>query len=272
MAKFTVLMDGTSLSKGLATEWGFSVLVESGDRTILFDTGASDQSLANGRKLGCLPDRLDAIVLSHGHYDHTGGLRAWLNRYPNTIVYAHPQAFEPRYAVRADEVREIGARISRNEIEAMVSLKLSRKPEKVAPGVISLGEIPRLTDYEDPGGPFFLDPQGDQPDMIIDDQALVVAVEDGLAVLCGCAHSGVVNILKRVEEVIQAKPLKVVLGGLHLKEASPERIAATVKELKARLAGRLVVGHCTGEEALDRLKEAFGPDLVPTASGLVLEV
>jgi 7,8-dihydropterin-6-yl-methyl-4-(beta-D-ribofuranosyl)aminobenzene 5'-phosphate synthase len=137
--------------------------------------------------------------------------------------------------------------------------------------VISLGEVPRLTEYEDPGGPFFMDPQGEMPDLIIDDQALVVAVEGGLAVLCGCAHSGIVNILKRVEEVVQTKPLKMVMGGLHLKEASQERIEATVEELKARLAGRLVVGHCTGEKAMESLEEAFGPDLVPTASGLVLE-
>ena len=272
MTRFTVLMDSSSLNENLATEWGLSVLVETEGKVVLFDTGESDQSLANGRKMSCLPDRLEAIILSHGHYDHTGGLRAWLNRYPNTAVYAHPEAFQKRYLIKKEEVKQIGARISRNEIEAMVGLNLSRKPVKVVPGVFSLGEIPRVTDFEVPGESFFHDPQGAKQDLILDDQALVVAVEGGLAVLCGCAHSGVINILKRVEEVFPAKPVNLLLGGLHLKDASPERIAETIEELKPRLSGRLAVGHCTGEEALAELKKAFGPDMVTTAGGLVLEV
>jgi len=272
MSKLTVLMDNTALKLKIKAEWGLSILIETEAGNVLLDTGLTDQALANAREMDCLPRSLEAIVLSHGHLDHTGGLEGWLALYPQAKVLGHPAVFGPHYVVDDQESREVGSPLSLKEVRARAKVELSAEPLEVVPGLTTTGWIPRLTGYEDTGGSFYLDPQGRQEDLIEDDQSLVLQLKDGLAVISGCAHAGVINTLIRVEELFPGKPLRLLMGGLHLKDAGPERMERTLAELKSRLEGKIAVGHCTGQKVQARLDQVFGERMVHLGVGLSLEV
>jgi 7,8-dihydropterin-6-yl-methyl-4-(beta-D-ribofuranosyl)aminobenzene 5'-phosphate synthase len=268
VARLTVLVENTGLDRNLVTEHGLSILIEAGGEAVLFDTGPSPSSLINAARLGSLPASLSAIVLSHGHYDHTGGLKAWLKEYPGTRVIAHPAAFGPHFAVRQMEGREIGSPTPRAWVEEAGQLFLTAEPIEVIPGLTTTGQIPRLTGFEDPGGPFFHDPGGRTPDSIPDDQALILDLPGGLAVVCGCAHAGVVNTLLQVDQLKPGRPVSLLAGGFHLLIAGPERLGPTLKELQARQIRSLMPGHCTGEGAIALMAAVFAGSFRRLQTGL----
>jgi 7,8-dihydropterin-6-yl-methyl-4-(beta-D-ribofuranosyl)aminobenzene 5'-phosphate synthase len=272
MTKLTVLMDNTVGRPRLLGEWVLSLLLEHSGQHVLIDTGESDRALANAERLGCLPPRLTAIVLSHGHYDHSGGLLAWLRRYPGTPVHAHPDVLAKRYAIWEGRAEAAGLPHPQAEIEGHGLLRLSAVPVQVGHGLTLTGQVSRRTGYEDTGGSFYFDPQGREVDPIADDQALVVDLGPGLAVITGCAHSGVVNTLHQVAELFPGRPVLVLVGGFHLLKAAPERVDLTIAELKARVVGRLATGHCTGPAASARLAAAFPGRFVYLAAGVSLEL
>ncbi len=270
--KIHVLMDNWVNHVSLVGEWGLSLLIELDGSAVLLDTGQSGRSLENAEKLEVLPRALTGIVLSHGHYDHTGGFTSWLGRYPGTRVLAHPGVFDRRFSVSGESSREVGSPRTREEAAGLAELVLSAGPQQIAPGLSLTGQIPRVTGYEDTGGPFYYDPQGRQEDPLPDDQALVAELDNGLAVVCGCAHAGVINTLIQVEKLFPDRPVRLLLGGLHLHKAKPDRLEKTIAELQARVAGRICTGHCTGREADARLFTAFGERFGFLGTGLTVEV
>ncbi|OQB90008.1 MAG: putative hydrolase [Verrucomicrobia bacterium ADurb.Bin118] len=256
----TVLVENSASRRGLKAEHGWACLIEVNGRRVLFDTGQTDLLLNNARALGCALDNLDAIVLSHGHYDHTGGLAAVNALAPAARLFFHPAALAPKYTARADgSADDIGLPATARETLANrdAAVVMTRVSREIVPGLLVTGEIPRQTGFEDVGGRFFLDAACRQADPLLDDQAVFLPTAAGVVVVLGCAHAGVVNTLRHIEQLTGTRRIRAVLGGMHLLNASPERLEATVEAFRQREIPLLVPAHCTGIRAVARLWETF---------------
>ncbi len=275
--RITVLAENTAQGEGILGEHGLAIWIEVGGRRVLFDTGQGMALRHNAEAMGLELAGADAIVLSHGHYDHVGGLECMLEEAPGASLHLHPRATEAKFSGSGED--DVAHRVSIPfvEWEEFVTkgrrIIVSKKAHEVAPGVWATGEIPRVTDFEDTGGPFFLDEAMTRPDPLLDDQALFLPLATGLIVIFGCAHAGVVNTLLRIEELVGEKmPTRLLLGGLHLLRASPQRMDETVAALGARQPERMVFCHCTGSQAVCRLGREFPDASVNGHAGMVLEV
>ena len=242
-------------------EWGLSILVETDDVNILFDTGQSISAGYNADILGIDLSRIDRIVLSHGHFDHTGGLRPVLRKMRKRVeIIAHPDIWTAKYSRRQGKDRYIGIPYLRQELESLgASFNLTPKPVKITDNIMTTGEIPMVTDYEQ------IDPElvvkedsGWQPDKLLDDQALIIDTESGLIVILGCTHRGIINTLYYAQQLTGVRPIHTVLGGCHLFSASQEQIQSTIAALKELGVQRLGVSHCTGLPAAAIMAQEFG--------------
>ena len=256
----TTLVENSVHARGLRAEHGLAFHVQAGQRSLLFDTGQSDLLLANATALGVDLSQVEAVVLSHGHYDHTGGLAVVRAVAPKARIFLHPAAVEPKFSGNADgPAREAGMTAPALQAvrEAGSGVTWTRAATEVLPGVFVTGEVPRETAFEDTGGRFFLDAAGTQPDPLVDDQALFFDTADGLVVILGCAHAGVVNTLRHIRRLTDDRTIYTVLGGLHLLAASPVRMDATLAALRELDVARFVPTHCTGFAASARLWAEF---------------
>lgn len=267
----TVLVENTVYSRGLLAEHGLALHLQVGDRGLLFDTGQSDLLLRNARQLGVDLAATEAIVLSHGHNDHTGGLAPAREAAPKAMVFLHPSALAPKFARASDGTGcDIGMEQASAELLRRAGQQVvpSSKPTEVLPGVFITGEIPRRTEFEDTGGPFFLDAACAHPDPLLDDQGLFFDTDRGLVVLLGCGHAGVVNTLEYIQGLTGGRPVRAVLGGMHLWTASRQRMDQTFASLGRWDIERLVHGHCTGVSATSELCAAFPGHCAPCSVGL----
>jgi len=258
---------------GLRAEHGLSVWIEADNRRILFDTGQGDALMPNASALGVPLQSADAIVLSHGHYDHTGALAAALKAAAGASLYLHPAAVENKYGINPQPPnRYIGMpdearRAVRSRLQDVVWTSL---PTRVAPDVFVTGPIPRHTDFESVDG-FCLDEQCSTPDDMLDDQALYMFTADGIIVVLGCGHSGVVNTLDYVAALTGTDRFAAVIGGMHLGGASEARLAATADTL-ARYDVQLIAPcHCTGAAAVGYLSSRFPDRCVECNAGTRFE-
>jgi len=256
----TTLVENTVHQRGLRAEHGLSFHIQWGGHSVLFDTGQSDLLLQNAGVLGLDLGRLEAVVLSHGHDDHCGGLKAVCSLSPHTRLHLHPAATAAKFSTNQENIaRSIGMpAVAREIIRASGGTVWTRGLTEVVPGLFATGEIPRQTGFEDVGGRFFLDSAGQQPDLLLDDQALFFESREGLVVVLGCAHAGVVNTLLHIEQLTGGKRIQAVLGGMHLLNASAERMKKTLAALEERDLGLLVPMHCTGWPATPSLWRHFG--------------
>jgi 7,8-dihydropterin-6-yl-methyl-4-(beta-D-ribofuranosyl)aminobenzene 5'-phosphate synthase len=232
--RLTVLYDNTVGVEGTRADWGLAVLVERDGATVLFDTGTDARILEhNVRTLGVDPAAVDAVVLSHDHGDHTGGLGWVLEQHHDLVVYA-PSSFSEDFTAR---VREAGAR-------AVVT----SEPSPVASGIHTSGTV-----------------AGDIPE-----QALVVETADGLLVITGCAHPGVVEIVRQVQRRFHA-PVRTVVGGFHLLRHSRQGVVDVMDRLQALGVQAVGATHCTGEEAIELFRRRFGTRFIELGTGRVVE-
>ena len=221
----TVLYDNYIFSEGLQTDWGYSCIVEGTEKTILFDTGTnSDILFHNINKLNMNPKDVELVAISHIHGDHTGGLSVFLNENNKVTVYL-PVSFPDEFD---SGVEKVGAKV--------VSVD---KPVEICKGVSLTGEM------------------GD----LIKEQSLIVETSKGLVVITGCAHPGIVGIVKKAKEVID-KEVYLVCGGFHLLSKSEDEVMEIINEFKDLGVMKVGPTHCTGDKAIELFKEAYKENFV----------
>lgn len=290
--RIVILTENTVNKRGLLAEHGLSVLIEAEGRRILFDTGQSGVYLHNARKLKADLNGLDGIVLSHGHYDHTGGLSLFP---PDALppVFVRKEAFEEKLTGRPERgsLREIGIpwreRASEGEKTAEKAaeraeegdgfarrlresglLHLTGEKEEIFPGIWVIGKIRAVVPQEPLPDRFFVRREGRlEPDYMEDEQLLVVRTPEGLAVFAGCAHLGILNCMERVKEAFAGERFRLLLAGMHLRGCSEERLAASIDGLRRLGLSGIIPLHCTGIEAIARMREAFGDTCLPGEAG-----
>jgi len=275
IVRITVIVENTAQGVGLVAEHGLAYWIEWPDgRRVLFDTGQKSVIVHNAFRLHLPLREAEAIVLSHGHFDHTGGLAEVLPVGRPATVYAHPAAFQPKFACNKDGTsREISMPAASQEAvrQPSVTVVQTVKATEIIEGLTVTGPVPRRTAFEDVGGPFFLDRSCREPDPLVDDQSLFFEAKDGLVVLLGCAHAGVINTLQYVTELANTGRIQAVIGGMHLVQASPERLRLTVEELRRLEVQRLAPAHCTGMAATLALWNAFPERCSPCHVGTRFE-
>jgi 7,8-dihydropterin-6-yl-methyl-4-(beta-D-ribofuranosyl)aminobenzene 5'-phosphate synthase len=231
--KIITVMDNEAVDSALATEWGFAAAVTTPEGAVLFDTGPNGKALlANMEKLGLTPGQFSKVVISHDHKDHTYGLKAFVTANPQVLVLV------PRKSILARRyVADAGGQVQ--EVSG---------PSKVAPGIRTTGSMERFSQ----------------------EQALIIDTAEGLVVITGCAHPGIVAVIAKVEELNPGKPVALVMGGFHLFQTLPQTIDRIVDDLKRLKVARVAPSHCTGDYARRRLQEVYGKDYVAGGAGLTL--
>ncbi len=257
----TIVDNSVSLRGGrLIGEHGLSLYLETEKKRILFDSGQHLALSHNARLMGIDLRGIDAVVLSHGHYDHTGGLKHLIETQATFALYARPGIFEDKLKSRkSGSYKKIGIPASKRVFDdAGVQFVLSKASVQITPGVFTSGEIPQKNDFESIESQFFVRrEEGVVPDPFADEQALILDSKKGLVVLLGCSHRGVINTLNHVERLFENKRIHAIIGGLHLEKASSDKLQKIIDHLSRFDIDKIGVGHCTGTRAMQALFERF---------------
>ena len=261
----------------LLAKHGVSFFVEAktsdGEVSIMMDTGPSPILLHNADKMGVDLRKIGVIMLSHAHYDHTGGLIEALKRIEKRVpVIAHPKIFDPKFKVKPS-LTFIGSPFKLSDLETAGGVPvLATSPVKIAEGIMSSGEVERKMAFEKVEGFWTVDDGRFVEDTMPDDQALIINVEGkGLVVVAGCAHSGIINTVKHAQKITEMNRVYAVLGGFHLRDADDNRIQATVDELAKFDLEFIGPCHCTGSKAINQFVKAFGDHCRPLQTGNVVK-
>jgi 7,8-dihydropterin-6-yl-methyl-4-(beta-D-ribofuranosyl)aminobenzene 5'-phosphate synthase len=246
----TILVDNQASHK-LSGEWGLSILVEADGQKILLDTGASGLFLENAAQLGLSLSNLDYLVLSHGHWDHTWGLPGLIQDYLNSQIpvaqrpclIAHPLVTAPKFR---DNGSEFGLWFSKATLTRHFRTNLSAKPQWLTENLLFLGEIPHCNLFESQRAlGQVLQAERLTPDFLIDDSALAYRSKEGLIIITGCSHSGICNIIEQAQQLCGEERIVDIVGGFHLLNPDPDRLAHTLTFFKKLNPGQLHPCHCT---------------------------
>ena len=275
--RITTLTENTASGPSeLLGEWGFSVLLETDTANILLDTGHGVSTTYNADILGIDLRKVDIMVLSHGHHDHTGGLREVLRRMRKEIeIIAHPDIWAAKYGRReGHEAKYCGMPFQRRELENLgARFHETREPVKITENIMTTGEIPMVTGFEGINKNLCVKEGNElKPDELLDDQALIVKTGQGLVVILGCAHRGAINTIYHAQKLTGVKEMAMVLGGCHLIGTTEERIWQTVAALKELEVQKIGVSHCTGMTAAVIMAQEFGENFFFNNAGNRIEL
>ncbi|SCY64265.1 MBL fold metallo-hydrolase [Desulfoluna spongiiphila] len=273
--KISVLCDDKAAAEGFATEHGVSIFIElpNGHHWLL-DTGTTNIYLENAEHMGISLDNLSGIAISHGHDDHTGGLTFYPSLKGAPPVYGHPYIWHKQYGVKKNApVRICGMPyLARKYTQA--TFKPVNNVTKLDEGFYFFTDVPRETDSYQPIQGKFFNEDGTGPCPIIDDATLAIKTPEGIVAIFGCGHAGYINILKAIKKKFPNEKILSVVGGLHLKKASPEvlkKAVAYTDTVKAK-GFTFYGGHCTGENAIAHFRKVYGDKVVkPLGAGRVIE-
>lgn len=259
-------------------EHGFSALIETDQGNYLFDTGGGRSIVANSLALNKDLRTVHKIFLSHGHHDHTEGLPEVLKIKGKVDVHAHPHVFLDKIKVVKENDKEtkefIGIPYKKSYLESLgANFIFNNDFVEVEKGIFLTGEVPRKTPFEKPDPRLFTEIDGKtMPDILPDDQSLIIESKKGLILILGCAHSGMINIINHVIHKTGKEKFYAILGGTHLDFLTPEQLEASIKSLKKMEVEKIGVSHCTGMRAAFRFHQAFGDRFFYGCVGKVLEV
>lgn len=272
------LCENTSSAVGIIAEWGLSILIEGGGETVLLDTGGSDSVVRNAAAMGVNLKNISKVVISHGHVDHTGGLRSLLQTIRKGVeVTGHPDIWGEKYVSRTlgENFRYdfIGIPFRREELENRgASFNLSKEPVWLNEFMVTTGEVPMVTSFEKVDENMYLKSQNDfVPDPLADDQALVIKTDKGLVIVLGCAHRGMVNTMIHARNITGVEKIYAVVGGTHLIRAGAGQLRQTIAKIKEFGVEKLGVSHCTGLPAAMVLAKEFGDKFFFNNAGTVVK-
>ncbi|NPA70630.1 MAG: MBL fold metallo-hydrolase [Crenarchaeota archaeon] len=277
--RIAILVDNYAITPSpVLAEWGLSMYVQvrADGKTynILYDTGQTGIVVNNAEKLGLDLSKVTHIVISHGHYDHTGGLLKVLEKTGNDVhVIAHPEIFAKKLVIRGT-LRYIGIPFSRKDLEDKCELILTRDIVQICPGTYFSGEILRYGYPEYTPDMYVAREDGRLiRDSMPDDAALIINVRDkGLVILTGCGHSGILNIIEYATSVTGVRKIYAVIGGLHQERESPDRIRELCQILKKKDIKLIMPLHCTGLRALHIFLSEIPERTIIGGAGSIIEI
>ncbi|MCD6106960.1 MAG: MBL fold metallo-hydrolase [Caldisericaceae bacterium] len=241
--KITIIVDNYTTKRNFIAEHGFAALIETGQQKILFDTGQGHALLHNLKIKNIDPKNIETIVLSHGHDDHTGGIKPFSKKNNQFEIFAHPAVLYPKYKITKELKKNIGLKTNLSEFNT----KFYAGPVEISPKVIYSGEVPKINKWELEETIYYREINGKlEKDPFQDDVSLYIIADKGLVVLTGCAHSGIINIINYGMEITGINKLHGIIGGMHLKNASNKRIKKTVQLIAGMNPKFVTISHCTG--------------------------
>lgn len=274
MIKITTMVENTAPRAKLRAEHGLSVLVETDSDKILFDTGQTDAIIHNAEVLNVDLNTVKNVVLSHGHYDHAGGLKYLLDT-ADLNVYAHPEIFRKRYskAYGKNSLRYIGIESREFYEQKGANFILDDKPIKIGENIYTTGFEPMMTDFESVDKNFIYETEnGYKKDDVPDDMSLVIDTHEGIFIILGCAHRGIINIIKHAENIFGKKVFGFI-GGTHLGPASDFQREKTILELKKNKDLKIIgPSHCTGLLMSAKLYCELDDKVIFNNVGTIIEV
>lgn len=269
MIKIITLVENITYQQGIKGEHGLSFLIKTDDLTLLFDTGQTDQFIQNAEAFGEDLSKVDYLIISHGHYDHAGGILAFLNYNKTAKVLIKQEAFNDKFSKASGSVRPVG--IPHNLHNHFHRFQYVTNFINISSSICILSEIKSQTSYETPNTRLLINSDsGMIPDPFNDELVLYLIHNNELVVISGCAHRGIINTLFAIQQHSGLTDFRFIIGGTHLNGAPTHRLKATAEAMNEMQIKALMPNHCTGISAYQYLVDNVQSKISYASTGTVV--